>query len=236
MNILDKQQWRSSFLAATSFGLSIVTIYSLFVPAAGDRPVSDFVFPDRVPLNNWLQQDSREIVSKAKNLEVETDTETEDLEIIKSANGYSYTKENQNLTIEMRYLVGTTGDIKRYLQKYTEIPIPDFKSKQIENIENIGHHVLFISSDRAYLSSCIVAGGDSKINPQQFSQHLAKTRQQYRLWLDWLQGKGSIRDRRCLWTNLSVSLTNTSPELAYKTLETAWVDWYQWWKPQFPKL
>lgn len=236
MNIIDRQQWRSRFLAITSLGISLVAVYSLIVPDAGDRPVADFDFSDRIPLNNWQQQDSHDVTTKAKNIEVDTDAEVEDREIVKSAKGYSYRNDNQSLNIEMRYLVGTTGDAKRYLRKYTDIPIADFELKQIKNIEAVGYHALFTSRDRAYLSSCIVAKGDSKVNPRQFSQHLAATSQQPQVWLDWLQGKISIRDRRCLWTNLSVSLTNTSTELAYKTLETAWVDWYKWWKPQFPKL
>ncbi len=233
MNIIDRQQWRSYFVAATSLGVSFVAIYSLIIPSAGDRPVADFVFPDRIPLNTWQQQDNHKITTKVNHTETEED---ENLEIVQSANGYSYRQDNQDLTIEMRYLVGTPGDIAKYLQKYTDIPISDFKSKQIENIEAIGYHALFTSGDRAYLSSCIMSNGNSNVNAQQFSQHLSNTNRQYQVWLDWLQGKASIRDRRCLWTNLSISLNNSSPQLAYQTLETAWVDWYKWWKPQFPKL
>ena len=236
MNTIVKQQWRSSLLAATSIGVSIVAIYSMIVPSAGDRPVSDFVFPDRIPLNAWQQQDSQALTTKAKPRAKETEEAEQDLEIVKSAHSYDYTQGSQNINIEMRYLVGTAGGIDKYLRKYTDIPIEDFKSKQIEKIEAVGYHTLFTSGDRAYLSSCMVAGGDSNVNPQQFSQHLGNTNRQYQVWLDWLKGKASIRDRRCLWTHLSVSLKNSSPQLAYKTLETAWVDWYQWWKPQFPNL
>ncbi len=236
MNRIGKQQIRSSLLAATSIGVSVVGVYSLIVPSVGKQSVTDFVFPDRIPLNAWQQKNSHSLSTQVKSQTKETEEAASDSEIVKSAHSYNYIQDSQNLTIEMRYLVGTAGSIDNYLRKYTNIPIADFKSKQVENIEAVGYHTLFTSGDRAYLSSCMVAGGDSNVNPQQFSQHLNKTNLQYQVWLDWLKGKASIRDRRCLWTHLSLSLKNSSPQLAYQTLETAWVDWYQWWKPQFPEL
>jgi cyanosortase A-associated protein len=231
MNIIAKQ-WRSYFLAATGIGVSIVAAYTLIIPSAGDRSVADFVFPQQIPLNTWQQQNSRVLTTKAREIK---ETES-DLEIVQAARSYNYIQNQRNLAIEMRYLVGTVGDSNKYIQKYTNIPIADFKSKQIENIEEIGYHALFTSGDRAYLSSCIIADGDSNVNPQQFSQQLGNHSGKYRIWLDWLQGKASIRDRRCLWTNLSISFNNSSPQLAYQTLETAWVNWYRWWEPRFPKL
>lgn len=238
MKSIGQQRIRSSLLAVTSIGVTIVAIYSFIVPSVGKLFVADFVFPKRIPLIAWQQKNSYSLTTKAK-LEAKKAEKAElDSEIVKSAHSYNYIQDSKNLTIEMRYLVGSTGNIDKYLRKYTNIATADFKSKQIKNIERIGYHVLFTSGNRAYLSSCIVAQGNSKVNPQQFSQQLNKINLQAQVWLDWLtvKEKVSIRDRRCLWTHLSLSLNNSSPQLAYQTLETIWVNWYQWWKPQFPKL
>jgi len=44
----------------------------------------------------------------------------------------------------------------------------------------------------------------------------------------------AFRDKRCLWTHLSIPL-NRSSRGCYVILENAWFSWYQWC-PRFPKL
>jgi cyanosortase A-associated protein len=57
-----------------------------------------------------------------------------------------------------------------------------------------------------------------------------------KVFLAWLLGKASIRDRRCLWTQLSIPVTELEPKQAYLILEKSWQEWYQWWQPRFPSL
>ncbi|MGD1918810.1 MAG: cyanoexosortase A system-associated protein, partial [Pleurocapsa sp.] len=52
---------------------------------------------------------------------------------------------------------------------------------------------------------------------------------------EWIQGKASIRDRRCLWVNLSTPLVLDS-QPAYSSLETAWREIYPWLSQNFPSL
>ena len=228
------------FSAIVSIGVSIATVYSLIVPTAGNQPVNPFAFPDRIALDSWQQSNSFPLFTPTKTLTdreyAEEYLELENKERVKSSKGYSYIKDDIHLKIEMRYAVGTAGRINAYIHKYTTIPLQDLHSQKIEQIADIGYHSLFTSGDRAYLTSCIACNGKSSITAAQFAQHFRSHNSQSQVWLDWLKGKASLRDRRCLWTQLSIPANKSEPHLAYKILERAWVDWYHWWKLRFPSL
>lgn len=219
----------------------MVTVYSLIVPTAGNRSVAPFVFPERITLNTWQQSNSFPVITSPKKvLEDSEDTfeylELENKEIVQSSRGYSYTKDDINLTVEMRYVLGTAGRVDAYLQKYTHIPLKDLQAGKTRQLKDIGYHTLFTSGDRAYLITCIAFNGNSSVTAQQFARYFRDRNSQYQVWVDWLKGKASLRDRRCLWTHLSVALNSSTPQTAYKLLELAWVDLYNWWLPRFPSL
>jgi len=114
---------------------------------------------------------------------------------------------------------------------------------QIKFQPEVGHYGLVTHNGNAYLSACIHARGDSTVTEAQFTQnHYASDLKVSRI-LPWLLGQESLIDTRCLWTLMSIPLkpgsgseTTISEETAYKTLETAWVPWHQWWQANFPPL
>jgi cyanosortase A-associated protein len=231
--MINRYQWRSSFLATTSIGIGFTVIYTFIAPTAGNRPVSSFEFPDRIPLNSWQQVESQSAINS---LSSPQKTAQESQELVQSAQNYRYSHSGSDLQVEMRYVVGTRGDVNSYLQEYTEIPPEAIKSQKIKQLQNVGYHALFTSGDRAYLSSCISPRSLSNVTQKQFSENLYNSDFQPQIWLNWLQGTASIRDRRCLWTHLSTPISKSDPKIAYETLETAWIDWYRWWLPRFPTL
>jgi cyanosortase A-associated protein len=226
--MISKSQWRSSFLAATCAGICLVTAYSFIEPTAGNRQVASFLFPNSIPLNSW-QPIASEPLTEEK-------TEIEDkLDFIESTKSYTYSQDGIPLRVEMRYLVGTRGDISSLIQEQTAIPPEIVKQAKEQQLEGIGFHTMFIYQDRAYLNSCINPSGSSTVTGKQFSQNLYNNFNSDIL-LAWLLGKASIRDRRCLWTQLSIPITESEPEQAYSILEKVWQEWYQWWQPRFPSL
>jgi cyanosortase A-associated protein len=231
--MIYQHQWRSGFLAITSIGISLATLYTFIAPTAGNRPVSSFEFPDRIPLNSWQQVDSK---SSINSLSSPQKIAQESQELVQSAQNYHYSQNGSDLQVEMRYLISTRGDVNSYLQKYTEIPPEAIKSQKIEQLQNVGYYSLFTSSNRVYLSSCISPRSLSNVTQKQFSKNRDSSDFQPQIWLNWLQGTASIRDRRCLWTHLSTPISKSDPKIAYETLETAWIDWYRWWLPRFPTL
>ena len=150
----------------------------------------------------------------------------------------------QEISLDISYLVGTRGDVETYLREYTDIPPETIKAKKVKHIEGVGYHALFANGDRqgdsksnrAYLSSCISPRSLSNVTQKQFSQFRYQNDLQLQVGLDWLQGKASIRDRRCLWILLSTPIMQSDPKTAYQVLENTWQDLYQWWLPNFPRL
>ncbi|MGV2826794.1 cyanoexosortase A system-associated protein [Myxosarcina sp. GI1(2024)] len=226
-NIVDKFPWRDHLLAAIGIGIGMVAIYSFIEPKSGNYQVSSFKFPPHLDLESWQQIDrqSKRHVSLAE----------ENTESVAVAN-YQYQQTNLGLQVETRYLVGTNGDVPSYIDEYTDLDRENSSGEKIAEIENIGYHYLFTSSDRAFLSSCISPRSPSNVTSKQFSLNRYYYNLKPQVWWHWLWGKASIHDRRCLWTHLSIAIDDSNVQMAYETLEAAWVDWYRWWQPRFPSL
>lgn len=208
-------------LLTAIFGCGILTLAKTIVnPESSDRPVSSFIFPTAIALPGWqfLQSNS---------LEKPT---FDNLQYI-SGRRYRYIQK-MPLDIEMRYLVNTDGDVKKFLNSYTPIR---FSSEQLQlrQHQKVGFYSLFIYQERAYLSACINSIGGSTVTDRQFRHNrniydVPSTR-----LIFWLLNQVELRDERCLWANLSVPLKQSTTD-SYKTLEKAWFSWYQWWEPRFP--
>lgn len=234
--MIHQRQWRSYVLAIASIGTNLAVVYGLIVPTVGNRPVADFELPDRFSLN------SNQAIAVKSSL-VSQKMKNQEREVIKATKKYQYIQDKQEISLDISYLVGTRGDVATYLQEYTDIAPEIIKTKEVKHITGVGYHALFTSSDRqesqsnrAYLSSCISPRSPSNITQKQFSQFRYQNDLQLQVGLDWLQGKASIRDRRCLWILLSTPIKRSDPKTAYQVLENAWQELYQWWLPNFPRL
>jgi cyanosortase A-associated protein len=228
-NTIARIQWRTSLLATTCLSISLLTIYSWFNPTAGKREVKAFTFPDRIQLNSWQ-------LVKTKTLPLEnfkTFTESDRHTYPKY---YSYINNGIPLEIEMRYLVGTRGDIVELIKQQKNISKKTIENAEIKGIPQIGYYILFRDRDRAYLSACINFRGNTTVTGKQFSYNRYTQDLKVNLVLPWLQGKESIRDLRCLWVNLSMPIAESGKSIAYQILTKAWIDWYYWWQPHFPPL
>lgn len=222
-------QYRNHFLAVTCLGFCLATVYSLIQPTVGNRQVSSFSFPHNIPLKSWQLVKTRSI----SNRQLEKDKQEK---LIPSGKSYIYSKNNLSLEVEMLYLVGTRGNVSSVLEKQVAIPAKLLKKANIQKLDNIGFYLHFRDRKRAYLSSCINSRGNTSVTQKQFSKNRYLHDLKYSLLLPWLFGQETIRDRRCLLTNLSISLENLPPEIANEILQEVWQDWYLWWQPRFPHL
>ena len=227
--MLTKQKVRTALMAVTSVGISLATIYSLIEPTAGNRSVSAFSFPELLPLSSWRQIDTKSIspISNQK---------TPESELVQTAQSYHYARDNSDLKVDIHYILGTQGNVDGYIKTYSNLSSEVLKSQNIEHIEGVGYHSLFVADNRAYLSSCISPRSNSSVTQKQFSQNRYRGDLKMEVWRDWLLNQASIRDRRCLWTQLSISLDGHEPQSAYSILEQTWQELYQWWLPRFPSL
>ncbi len=227
--MINQNQWRSNLLIITSIGINLAVVAALIVPAVGNRSPADFQFPQRFNLN------SSPAIAVKSNL---NQPKASDLapEVIKSRQKYQYVLNEQEIDLEISYLVGTRGDVQTYLQNYTSLPASIIQAQKIKHQDQTGFYTLLSNENRAYLSSCISPRSPSSVTQRQFSQHRYQHDFKFQVGLDWLKGKASIRDRRCLWVHLSTAITQSDTQAAYEALETVWSDLYQWWLPNFPAL
>ncbi|MGF1590955.1 MAG: cyanoexosortase A system-associated protein [Pleurocapsa sp.] len=226
--MINQNQWRSSLLIISSISINLAVASTLIFPAVGNRLTADFQFPESFSLN------SSSAIAVKSNL---NQLKASDLapEVIKTRQKYQYVLNEQEIDLEISYLVGTRGDVQTYLQNYTSLPASIIQAQKIKHNDQTGFYTLFSDENRAYLSSCISPRSPSSVTQRQFSQYRYQHDFKFQVGLDWLKGKESIRDRRCLWVHLSTGITQ-SDQAAYQVLEAVWVDLYQWWLPNFPPL
>lgn len=224
-------KWRSYCLTLTAIAINLTAIYALWKPDASNRSVADFKFPQELELAG-----GKAIVSPpmgaSSNSQLTSEPQSKKVAI---GQKYQYIRAKMPIALEISYLVDTQGDVKSYLKQYTQLPQKAIADGQIEYIKGVGYHLLLQTSDRAYLSSCISPRSPSNVTQRQFSEYRYQNDLKLDLFWQWLQGKTSIRDRRCLWVNLSTPL-NSTPQTAHEVLETTWQELYMWWLPNFPPL
>ena len=221
---------RNAFLAAISVAIALITVYAIADPQVGNHQVADFTFPDEIPLANWQPLSS-------ESLAIATQPD-ENGESIKAARRYLYRQNELNMMLEIRYLVGTRGNISGLLTEYLELSPA---TQQVKKITGVGSY-LFVEDENSnqgpetvnYLSSCLTSFGNSIADQKEFSEVLNQVKLTPELFWNWFWGQESLRDRRCLWVNLS--LASEPNELAHKNLEQAWLELHQWWQPHFPEL
>ncbi|MEG3940059.1 cyanoexosortase A system-associated protein [Microcoleus sp. S36b_A3] len=221
MAITSWKPIRISLLAVTLAGVLLVAGKLTFYPSTGNSLVTQFNFPESVPLAEWK-------LIKSAPLEI-TDTSQ-----VKAARKYQYQKNSKDLEIEMRYLVNTIGDVEGMMKGHTILKSSPGKLA-LASTQAAGFHGILQQQNRLYLSSCINPRGSPTVTSQQFRYNRNTSDLQPNRILFWLLGRGNIQDKRCLWTQMSMPLDKTTPEDAKKILENAWVSWYGWWQPRFPE-
>lgn len=222
----NKAPWHSYFLAVNGIAINLALFYSFIATDFGNRSVSNFQFPQFFH--------TRQIVARQMNVEYPNSTSA--IERVRDKQVYNFTLDNHGIDLEISYLVGARSDVEQYLKNYTKLPERTIEQHQIRQQAGIGYHMLLADRERAYLSSCISPRSLSSVTPQQFSQQRYQNDLNFKIAWNWLQGKASIRDRRCLWVLLSTPTDSLNTQAAYRTLEIAWKEIYPWWLANFPSL
>jgi len=110
--------------------------------------------------------------------------------------------------------------ILRVYKKHTDIkvslnqPLPDTSARTARFLWSL-------CLSEAYLNACINSRGGSTFTKEQFNYNRIHRDTQFNRLLAWLLIQQPLRDKRCLWTHLSIPLNRSSPESAYVILENA---------------
>lgn len=224
------KQLRIPLLAFTFANVLLVFGRSVLDPSIGKRTLTPFVFPPVIPLPQWQLVESQPL--KGETIELLAFGK-----VVLPGREYRYVQKELPLNIKMGYELEADGNFKRFIKNYTDIkfspnqPLPDVRQHK-----QLGFYGLFVYQKRAYLNACINSRGGSTFTTEQFNYNRSHYDAQFNRILAWLLVQQPLRDRRCLWTHLSIPLNRSSPEAAYVILENAWESWYEWWRPRFPKL
>jgi len=206
---------RVSLLALTFGGVILVLGKSVFAPASEKKSTAQaFEFPTDVPLPSWQPLGSQSLMEPL-------------------GRNYQYRQGDLKLVIEMRYVESPFENEALFREYNPSVLSPGELAPTIRQHKAIGAYSLSVDEQRAYLRACINPRADSAITYTQLIQNRYKADLRLGRLLPWLMDQESLLDNRCLWTHLSLSIKDSSPEQAYQTLENTWLPWYQWWHSRF---
>lgn len=223
------QQVRMPLIAVTFVGVLFTLLRLILDPNAGNHKVTPFAFPPDVPLPEGQLLESQPLTDTVAQLPRQYNA-------VIAGRYYRYSQNGIPLDIEMRYVVGTLGDVESFIRNYAAMHLPPGQVFQaLRQQEGVGFYGVFVHQGRAYLSTCINSHGGSTVTMEQFLHNRHTYDFRFSRLLPWLLGQESLRDRRCLWVHLSTPLNQADSKSAYTVLEKAWFSWYRWWSPRFPK-
>ena len=142
---------------------------------------------------------------------------------------YRYLYHEKYLDIEMRYLTNTSGNLKSFITSKIGELYPALKQNKK------GFYSIYADEDKAYLDACIGSRGGSTVTNDQFNRDRLIYDTRFDRFFPWLLGQAELKDRRCIWTHISIALDNNIYlEKTYKDIENIWTDWHTWWRANFP--
>ena len=216
---------RALFIIVVAIATAFTVGKSIVRPAVKSSSVNNYTFPESIALSKWNLSASKPV---KPNL-VKPPAYISGNFI--AGKHYQYVRNGKLLNIEMRYLADTNGDLKSFITNQTgEL------SSGLKQDENRGFYSLYTHKDKAYLSACINPRGNTTITSDQFKRNLMIHDNRIERIFPWLTGQAEFRDKRCLWAHLSVPLNkDIVVDENYETLETAWHDWYDYWRSHYPE-
>ncbi|MEM6598361.1 MAG: cyanoexosortase A system-associated protein [Cyanobacteria bacterium P01_C01_bin.69] len=170
---------------------------------------------------------------------------------------YRYTQGSTTLSVQARYFVGTSGNVRKFINNYlpaTEVSLQkDIKQKnwQVQSLDKTGSFLVIAEAGSFQVSSCINPHGKSTVSARAYKQNRNFQDIRYRL-IPWLLGE-PLKDERCLWTHMFIEkqiekkikqhteqqqneLANSQIEMLEPLIQEAWSDWYTWWSPRLAKM
>ena len=204
-------------------------------PVAGANSIANYQFPTVINLPHWQLQNTITqplvpIIEEEEEAENYEQTSVEiDFNFPLDQRSYFYQKGDSSLTVNLRYIINTFGDVKSYYTTAFE-DLPQIEN-DIEIKEENNYHLEFSSADRQYVTACLNVEGKTTVTGEQFVAYFRQGYVKPLKLLDWLLGKRLLQDRRCLWIELSTPKESSVSRL--EVIET-WQFLLDYWRSSFP--
>jgi len=213
-------------LPLTSLAMTGITIATLLIPEVGRREIQSLQFPSQMTLSGWEEQKS---VSLVDNPEPRLQ-----LHRLRSGHEYHYQQQATEVTAALRFFSPTFGNVEEYVKKTYDPPLQKaYAQGTTKYLSNLGTYHLFHDQETAYLSACLTPEGESTINVAAYMNKTNRGIFNGQTLIPRLLGQRSLRERRCLWVNLSTPLQQNSPEASYRRLESVFKAGYSQWQGLF---
>ena len=214
---------RTILLATTAIATAFTLVVSLVRTEARTLQIKNYTFPESPTLSEWklsfTQPVKPHLVKPSEYISGDSI----------AGKHYRYRRDDKLLDIEMRYFANTNGDLKSFITSQTG------ELSSVLKKNEAGFYSLYTDRDKAYLSACINPHGISTVTSDRFNRNLMMHDTRLSNILPWLLGRSEFRDKRCLWAHLSMPLDGNISDEDYKTLETVWLDWHDWWRSHYPE-
>ncbi|BAZ32286.1 putative eight transmembrane protein EpsH [Cylindrospermum sp. NIES-4074] len=215
---------RVFLLATTWIGIVLTALYLI----ASKRVLNTAIFPDALNLNSWQQVAVKSVI------EQKSDTQTTpNSKVMQFGKDYKYLKDDQQMELQMRYVVNTRGEPNPFLQQLSDNLVKD-SQKNVRYIQGVGYYALYSDANQAYLTACINRRGGGTVTSAQFMQNRYAHDLTWSRILPWVLGKDVLRDNRCMWVQLSAPLNGVADTNIYPVLESIWTNNYAAWQSLFP--
>jgi len=219
-NSLIFNKIRLVLLGGLTLGVVAQIVYVLWQPAPEPGALLPTInYPPQVPLPSWQFLGSQPLAAKNEH----------------QLRGYQYQyrKDNQDLTIQARHYHHVGYGMNYALMSHNILP-PATVLPVIKTDPQRGDYSLWEHQGRVYLAACLNARGKSTVTQAQSVRNRYENGWTVASVLGWLALGSDFADSRCLWSLIflpqTISTTNQTP-----VLETAWQNWYDWWKPKFER-
>lgn len=236
-SILTRYESNTPTWLLLSSSVTLLLILSNFIidtsPVAGANRIADYQFPKVINISDWQLKDTiTQPLIPVENEEEDTNPSSLNRSHLPLAvRSYLYQKGDDTLTVNLRYIVNTYGELQYYYYMAFE-NLPQ-STNYFEGSYDDNYYLEFESEGKRYVTACLNVEGKTTVTGSQF---LAYTHQVYKKpakVLNWLMGKQVLRDQRCLWIELSSA--QNSPLTRSEMMEV-WQNVVNYWRSNFPPL
>jgi cyanosortase A-associated protein len=183
-------------------------------PASKEINDPTLKFPEKITLADWRQIDSQPLNDRS--IPQSSDFQGRNI----GGQIYHYTQNDRYLTITIRYLVDTNGDLRPVIKQTTGKITPFLYEDP-----NLGEYGMYSDDRQVYLISCINPQGKTTVTNDGFRHNSLRYSFNFDRILNWFSGQGSILNKHCLWVHFALPLGDSTPEYLYPVLKTAWFNW-----------
>lgn len=222
-NTLFLNKSRLGVFAALLLSMIGMTGYALLRPAVDkEKDLATLDFPAVVPLTDWRSADSQILKPEAGNQ--------------RPGYQYRYQKDGKTLQIQARYYDKIFLGLGHAAMAHKIAPPASINPEMIHDPQR-GYYAIFTFDDRAYLTGCLNARGETTVTQSQSVRNRYKNGWSIPSVIGWLALGTNFADSRCLWTVLTLTdgAATLSPQAQASLLQSAWIGWQDWWKPRFEK-